>query len=131
MIRFSKSYFAVTIALLLIEVFIALFIHDAVIRPYIGDFLVVILLYCFVRSFLNTSILVTAICVLLFSYVVETAQYFKFVEVLGLSNSRLAKIIIGTSFEWTDLLAYTAGILCVLLFEKLIAKKQLLRNTVK
>lgn len=40
------------IVLLAVEIFIALFVHDSVVRPYIGDVLVVIVLYFFVRIFL-------------------------------------------------------------------------------
>jgi len=36
--------------LLLIEILIALFVHDEFIRPYVGDALVVIVLYCECRK---------------------------------------------------------------------------------
>jgi|SRR3982751_1046799 hypothetical protein len=117
--KFTPRYFILAVVLLIIEICIALFVHDTIIRPYIGDLLVVILIYCTVRSFLNTPVLPTAIAVLIFSFTVETLQYFKIVEVLGLQHSKLARIIIGSSFEWTDIAAYIAGILLVLLAEKL------------
>ena len=118
MFKFNPYYFALTIALFLIEILIALFVHDQFIRPYIGDFLVVILIYCFVKSFLNTPIAPTALGVLLFAYSVEILQYFRIVEVLGLQHSRAARIIIGSAFEWQDMLAYTLGIMSVILLEK-------------
>jgi hypothetical protein len=62
----------------------------------------------------------TAIGVLIFSYVVEILQYFKVVELLGLERSNFARIVIGTSFEWMDLVAYTTGIGLVLLIENRI-----------
>jgi len=80
-------------------------------------FLVVILIYCFVKSFLNTPVIATALAVLLFSYAIETLQYFHLVDILGLEKSTVARIIIGTSFAWTDLLAYTLGILLILIIE--------------
>jgi Rad3-related DNA helicase len=86
--------------------------------PYVGDFLVVILLYCFLRSFLTIPVLPTAIFVLVFSYTLEVLQYFNLVERLGLQKYKLARIVIGTSFEWIDLLAYTLGVLFVLSLEK-------------
>lgn len=104
--------------ILIIEIIIALFIHDNIIRPYIGDFLVVILIYCFLKSFLNIPVLPTAISALLFSYAVEASQYFNLVDKLGLHNSQLARIIMGTSFEWIDLVTYTAGIALVVFIEK-------------
>ena len=117
-LKFSPFYAISTLLLFITEVLIALFVHDQFIRPYIGDFLVVILIYCFVKSFLNTPVVPTAIGVLLFAYTVELLQYFHIVEVLGLQHSRAARIIIGSSFEWRDILAYTMGILAVVLVEK-------------
>ena len=118
MFRFQRNYFLLTLLLFLIEVLIAAYVHDAIIRPYVGDFLVVILLYCFVKSFWNGPTLVVAISVLLFSYTIEILQYFHWVNLLGLQHSRIATIVLGSSFEWIDLIAYTAGIATVLLIEK-------------
>ena len=116
--RFQRRYFIVFVILLLIEIVIALFAHDNFIRPFFGDFLVVILIYCFIKSFFNTPLVITAIGVLLFSYLIEVLQYFNIVKILGLQNSKLARVVIGTSFEWTDLIAYTLGIGLVILLDK-------------
>lgn len=123
--QFCKTYFLLTILLFLAEVFIAICLHDAIIRPYGGDFLVVILIYCFVKSFLNTPVKATALAVLLFSYLIEILQYFHIVDLLGLGKSTIARVVIGTSFAWTDLLAYTLGILLVLLIETKPTKQPL------
>lgn len=111
--RFHKRYFIYTVLLFLIEVLIALYVNDAFIRPYGGDFLVVILIYYFVRTFFKISPLKVAVGVLLFSYAIEILQYFKLVSLLGLQDIELARIIIGTGFSWWDMLAYTLGILVV------------------
>ncbi len=116
--KFNPRYFVCTVLLFVTEVLIALFVHDQFIRPYVGDFLVVILIYCFVKSFLNIPVVPTALGVLVFAYTVELLQYFRIVEVLGLQHSRAARIIIGSAFEWRDMLAYTMGILTVVLVEK-------------
>jgi len=120
---FYGRYFIAAIILLGIEVLIAAFTHDAIIRPYIGDLLVVILLYCLVKSFFNTRVRATALSVLLFSYAVEILQYFHIVRILGLEKFRMARILIGTSFAWTDIWMYTLGIGLVLLIETRINKK--------
>ena len=121
-IKFNWYYFVLTILLLGLEILIALFVHDGIIRPYIGDLLVVILIYCFVKSFVNTPVFMTAFSVLLFSYTVEILQYLKIINILGLQHSGIARIVIGTSFEWIDLLAYTAGVVIILLVEKQLGK---------
>jgi hypothetical protein len=120
MLRFHKTYCLLTLLLLLVEIAIALFVNDKIIRPYIGDLLVVVLLYCFVKSFLTVSISTAAIAVLLFAYFVEALQYIGIVQKLGLQNNRLAVIMIGASFEWMDLLMYTAGIILVVIIEKTV-----------
>lgn len=121
----NRHYLLITILLFFIEVAIALYIKDSFIRPYFGDLLVVILLYCFLKSFLNLKILTSAIIVLTFSVIIEFLQYLNIIEILGLQNSSLAKTIIGTSFSWLDILTYFLGIAFVLFFEKQILKKKI------
>lgn len=120
MFQFKCNYFALTILLFLIEITIALYVHDNFVRPYFGDFLVVILLYCFLRSFLKISVWVAATLVLVFSFAIETAQYFNIVERLGLQSNKIVKVVLGNSFAWMDLLAYTLGILTVIGIEKIL-----------
>ena len=122
MFQFNRNYFILTILLFLIETAIALYLHDNFIRPYFGDFLVVILLYCFVKSFVNVSVWVAAGLVLLFSFAIEIAQYFNAVEKLGLQHYKIAKVVLGNSFAWMDLLAYILGILTVISIEKIYFK---------
>jgi hypothetical protein len=118
------------LALLLfgIEILIALYLHDRIIRPYIGDLLVVILIYCFVKALVNAPVFATALGVLLFAYAVETLQYFHVVDLLGLGHSKLARVIIGSSFEWMDMLAYTVGIGLVLSIETIWYQKEKTKN---
>ena len=120
MFQFNCNYFAVTVLLFLTEITIALYVHDNFIRPYFGDFLVVILLYCFLMSFLKISVWVAAALVLVFSFAIETAQYFNIVEKLGLQSNKIVKVVLGNSFVWMDLLAYTLGILAVISMEKIL-----------
>jgi hypothetical protein len=128
LLKFNRSYFALAIMLFAIEILIATFAHDRIIRPYIGDVLVVILIYCFVKSVLNTPVLKTAICVLLFSFAIEGLQYLNLVDRLGLQNSKIATTIIGNSFEWIDIFAYIVGTVLVLFFEKIILSRNLKGN---
>lgn len=118
MLRFNFRYFLLALGLFIVEVLIALFVDDSFIRPYFGDYLVVILIYCTVRTFLKASKLKTAIAVLLFSYLIEVLQYFRIVDRIGLSGNAIARTVIGTGFEWWDILAYTLGIITVLILER-------------
>jgi hypothetical protein len=121
--KFRKNYVIIAFLIFIVEVIIALYIDDQFIRPYFGDFLVVVLIYCFVRGFFNIRVLKCAICVLLFSFVVEFMQYLNIVNLLGLEKNTLAKVVIGTFFSWMDLVGYTLGILLVLFLEKYLKHK--------
>lgn len=121
--RFNAYYFYWTVLLFITELYIGFFVKDDFVRPYMGDFLVVILIYTFVRTFFKYSIKTTAIGVLLFSFLVEILQYFKIVEVLGLGSSQLARTIIGTVFVWEDFIAYTLGIVMALGCEQFIGPR--------
>ena len=50
------GYLTGGVALLIIEVLIALYVRDGFVRPYLGDVLVVILLHCLVRTLFPTGV---------------------------------------------------------------------------
>jgi hypothetical protein len=56
--------------------------------------------------------------VLIFAFSIEVLQYLDLVKKLGLENSKVARTVIGTSFEWIDLIAYVAGTVVILTVEK-------------
>lgn len=116
--KFQPKYFMLTIVLFVVEVIIAVYMHDAVIRPYFGDVLVVILIYTFIKSFIEVGYGRLAVAVLLFAYAIEILQYFNLVKLLGLEQYALARIVLGTSFQWMDFVAYTIGILIVVAIER-------------
>lgn len=122
MLTFNLKYFLLTILLFTTEVLIALFVHDGFIRPYFGDYLVVMLIYCFVKTFVKAPPLKLAVGVLIFSYIVEILQYLHLVDRLGLSNNVIAKTVIGYGFEWWDMLAYTLGVITILVVETQLTK---------
>jgi len=124
-ITFNRKYFLLAVVLFIIEVLIALYVRDSFIRPYFGDFLVVILIYCFLKSFWNEKVLIVGMLTLLFSFAIEIGQYFNLVKLLGLEHSELARVVIGTGFAWGDMLAYTLGIVFVFVCEKFIFHKSL------
>ena len=107
-----------TIVLLIIEVLIALFLNDRIIRPYVGDILVTMLIYCFVRSIFISGIKRLPLYIFIFAIEIELLQYINFVEIMGLSDNALARTIIGTSFSWIDIICYGIGCLVCYLYEK-------------
>jgi len=113
-----KPYIVGFLLLTAVEFLIGLFVHDNFIRPYIGDVIIVWVLYCLVRIIFpkkfNSYLL--ALCILIFSFLTEFLQYINIADVLGL-KSKFLRTLVGTSFSYADLLCYTAGtaIMCILI----------------
>ena len=107
------AYLFATLMLLGIEVVIALFVRDDFVRPYVGDVLVVVVIYTFVRTFVPEKIRLLPLYVFLFAVGVEGLQAVNIVEWLGLSNNRIFSILIGSTFDFKDIICYAVG--CVLL----------------
>ena len=115
-LTFSRRHALLALLLFGIELLIGTQLDDAFIRPFVGDLLVVVMIYCLLRTLLVIPCYHLAIGVLLFATLVETGQYFHLAERLGVGHIRLARIIIGSTFDPKDLLAYLAGTLitCIL-----------------
>lgn len=118
---FNRKYFIVAVLLFIIEVLIAVYIRDSFVRPYAGDFLVVLLLYSFVKSFLKISVKKAIFGVLLFSWLVEGLQYIEIIKLLEL-NDIILRVVLGNHFEWLDMLIYTLAAFSVFYIEKMKSK---------
>ena len=116
--RFHLRYFIYTALLFITEVLIALYVKDNFVRPYLGDVLVVLLMYYFFRAFFKVKVVPTAIGILLFSFFIEGLQYFDFVNVIGVGHIDFFRIVIGNSFSWADMICYFVGFLIILLLER-------------
>lgn len=123
-IKFNITYFLLTLLLFSAEVFIATKLKDIFfVRAYLGDVIVVMLLYTLIKSFFiihNNEKLIVGIFI--FSCLIEFAQYFNIAECLGFQRGSLMYIVIGNSFSWVDILCYSAG--CVLMFLLLKVKSK-------
>lgn len=110
-------YLGVFVGILTVEICIALFVRDAFIRPYFGDFLATILVYVTIRGFTNFSVRKALIISLLISYLVEIFQAVNVLGITGLSSNKTVSVIMGSSFDWGDMLAYTIAGVSIFLFE--------------
>lgn len=117
-LTFNKTSFLAFILLFLIEAAIAYYLKSGFIRHTFGDFLVVILLYYFFKSFIKGNSIDIALTTLTIAYTVEFLQLTNFLEVLGLKGNVWANLVFGNSFSTQDLVAYTLGILIVIFVEK-------------
>ena len=115
--KINKKYIVSFLVLFIIEALIAFFVHDNFIRPYIGDILVIILMYTCIKGIINKNIKFLPIYLFLFALFVEVMQYLKIIEFLNLENYKVASIIMGTSFDVKDILCYFIGSIILIIYE--------------
>lgn len=115
-------FFSAFLLIFAAEIIIALFVHDSIIRPYFGDVLIVILIYCLIRTVFPDKITASSSLYFSFSATVEVLQYFNFVSLIGLGNNAFARILFGTTFSMIDILCYLIGSLFCALYEFLRKK---------
>jgi len=98
------------LGIFIVEVLIALYVHDWLIRPYGGDVLAALLVYVGFRVFIHrTSSLRLAIAAFATGACLEIFQACQLPERLGLTHNAILRVAIGTTFQWGDLLAYAMG----------------------
>lgn len=88
-----------------IEILIALFVHDSFIRPYFGDVLAVVCVYFLARTVFPEKPRYLSIIVTAFAFCVEAVQLTPLSDVLP----AVLSVIVGGTFDLTDLLCYLVG----------------------
>ena len=116
-INLSKKYLCVFIVVFIIEAIIAVFIQDNFVRPYLGDVLVVVLIYCLIKTFVRNEIKLLPLYIFIFAALVEISQYFNLAKLLGLNEYKIVRIIIGSTFDIKDIACYLVGCVGLFLYE--------------
>jgi hypothetical protein len=106
---FHRSYAAAAAAVLAIELGIAAFLPDGLVRSHGGDMLAVLLVYFALRSVTPLGTLGASGAALATAAALEAAQWLRLGDQLGWSSCSLARIVLGNSFDPIDLVAYAAG----------------------
>lgn len=119
---FNIRNFIIFLSLFLTEALIVFFFKEGFIRHTFGDFLVVILMYYFIKSFVNSKPIYIAIAILIISFGIEFLQLIDILNILNIQKNTFTKLVLGTTFQAGDLIAYTLGILTILVIEKPILK---------
>jgi hypothetical protein len=100
-----------------IEVTIALFLHDRLVRPYIGDVLAVVLVYLALRAVTPWPVVTAIVSTLAIAAAIEFGQYFHLLDWLGLSQNHMARVVLGGVFDLKDFACYFGGAALVLAVE--------------
>lgn len=108
-------YYGVWTAVLLLTEIIIFFSHWHFIRDYVGDVLVIPLIYCMIRLVTDKFPRLMPFLVCCIGFVAEGLQYIRFYELLGFERDSLAAVLIGTSFSWWDMLCYIVGMVLIYL----------------
>ena len=123
----KRLLFAVSaVILLVIEILIGLFVRDSFVRPYLGDTIVVILLWCIIRIVIPDRCVWLSGAVFLFAVIVEVSQIFPLCDLLGIRNG-LIRTLMGTSFAWGDIVAYLAGCLITGAIDFFLIKERIIK----
>ncbi|WP_313098167.1 DUF2809 domain-containing protein [Epilithonimonas sp.] len=113
--KFDYKSLLIAIFIFIVEVLIATKLKNIFfVRAYLGDVLVVMLMYYFIKAFFDFNSKKLIVGIFIFSCLMEFAQYFHFGELMGFKDNRIVMIMLGNSFSWLDILCYFAG--CVILF---------------
>lgn len=111
----NKTYILTSLLLSTVEIIIAIFVKDKFIRPIFGDYLASILVFYLLATFIKLSLNKIAVISLLISYTIEGLQYIHILELIHLNKIKILNLLVGNSFSWMDMLAYTLGITTVIL----------------
>lgn len=95
--------------------------HFTFIPLFIGDVLWATMVYFIIRLlFINKPAKFVVIASLSFSYAIEFSQLYSAPWIDGLRKTLFGKLVLGSVFNWGDLLSYTVGIIIGLLIERLV-----------
>lgn len=108
------KYLISAIIIISAEVFIAVFVNDDFIRPYVGDMLVVFVLYFLYKTLFPKKNKNLPFYIFIFSVIIEILQGINIVDILGLGDIKFFRILIGTNFDIKDILCYLTG--CMVLY---------------
>lgn len=114
--KIRYKYLGVFLVLFIIEIYIGVFVHDNIIRPFVGDALIVGVIYFFIRSFIKKVRFLT-VYVFLFACTIEVGQYFNIVSILHIENFKLARTILGATFDIKDIFSYLIGTIFIYVYE--------------
>jgi Protein of unknown function (DUF2809) len=128
-LTFNQRALLITIALFCVEVSIAtVFRHIGWLRGFVGDALAVVFVYYGFKTIFRAPTLWLAIAALLVGYGVELSQYISHLQGWKISNPVL-RIVVGSTPDWWDVLAYTVGFCAVWAIESAMTRRSNLFQT--
>ena len=88
---------------------------------YIGDLLYAVMIYFLVRTiFTNKKTLLIIILSLSICFAIEFLQLYQAQWIIDLRKTLFGRYVLGQRFLWSDIIAYTFGVLVAFTIEKII-----------
>ena len=106
MFQFNIKYFSTNLFLLATLIVMAVFVKELFLQSYICDVLIILWFFFLLKSFFKGANYELAHYALLFTIVLEIAEFYQVIELLGLQDNKVAKMALGSAFDWFDLLVY-------------------------
>lgn len=117
-----RLIFGITaLVILAVEVLIALFVRDRIIRPYFGDVLAVVFVYTAARVVFPKRPQFLSVFVFLFAVAVELVQLTDLSTLFGEGSA--VSVIIGGTFDFVDMLCYLGGSVICLAVDLVLKKR--------
>jgi len=117
MFRFNSKPFLLSFCLLLILVILKAFAERFYLQAYLIDIIAIFWMFCLLKGFFHVANDGLAHYAFLFAIVFEIAQFYQIIDGFYIQNSQLLHFVLGSAFDWYDLLAFTVGWLIILLGE--------------
>jgi len=96
-----------------------------VVPLFVGDILWATMVYFIIRFlFINKPIRFIVIASLFFSYAIETLQLYKAPWIDSIRPTLFGRLVLGSTFNWGDIVSYTVGVGLAALTEYVIARNE-------
>ena len=112
-----QGYGLAALAVLLVEIAIALWVRDRWVRPFGGDVLAVVLVYLGVRATTRWRWPVAVGAALGMAVMVELSQFAGLATRLGFVRGSAGEVVLGSGFDPSDFVAYALGAALVAVVE--------------
>ncbi|MEO8886956.1 MAG: DUF2809 domain-containing protein [Mucilaginibacter sp.] len=98
--------------------------HFKVIPLFVGDILWATMVYFIMRLlFINKPVKFVALVSLLFSFAIEFGQLYKAPWIDSIRATLFGRMVLGSTFNWGDLLSYIVGVCIGVLINYILTKK--------
>ena len=121
------SYALCAVAVFAVEATIALFVQDRVVRPLVGDALAVVLVYLAIRAATPLRQAAALALAVTLAFAIEIGQLLGVIDLLGLGELPVARLVLGARFDPVDLLFYLLGALGIVAAEALVRRRARVR----